>query len=119
MEVSGCGLQCADWHSSMKSLRLIALVLGVVACESAPAEDEQVDEQEADWTAHSAEDEATSTHLFIVDRAIELLGKRTDLPRAQQIAAMMNEPECRTQWQKGLCDADYLAAYNDGSMDMS
>jgi phospholipase C len=103
----------------MKALRLFVLVFAVVACSNAPAEDEELDEQEADWTAHSANDEASSTHLFIVDRAIDLLEKRSDLARAKKIVAVMNEPECRKQWQQGLCDADYKGAYNNGSADMT
>ena len=46
-----------------------------------------------------------NTHLWIVNRAIELLAKSTD-PGARAFAAKMNEPAIRTQWENGLWDGD-------------
>jgi phospholipase C len=103
----------------MRSLCFLALVLGAVACADASPEEEEIDEQEAGWTAHSANDEGASTHLFIVNRAIDLLEKRSELPRAKRIVSVMNDAQCRTEWQQGLVDADYKAVYNNGAADLT
>ncbi len=46
-----------------------------------------------------------NTHLYIVNRALELLARDFD-PITRKIAAAMNEPGCREQWEQGLWDAD-------------
>lgn len=46
-----------------------------------------------------------NTHLWIVNRALELLA-RSDDPGARSFAAMMNQPAIRTKWESGLWDAD-------------
>src|SRR5262249_25971278 len=72
----------------------------------------------AAWTARSTEDEGLSTHLWIVDRAVDLLARRTDLAEATRIAGILNDATCRAQWQQALWDADHLAVYDDGVADI-
>ncbi len=84
---------------------------------AAPPAEEDVGAVAQDWDAESATNETDSTHLWIVDRALDLLSSRTDLPLAASIVSVMNAPGCRSQWQQGLLDADFLAAYNNGFFD--
>jgi hypothetical protein len=46
-----------------------------------------------------------NTHLFIVNRALELLAKSSD-PVAVAAAKKMNEKDCRTSWETGLWNGD-------------
>ncbi len=84
---------------------------------AAAADEGGVAAVEQGWGAESATNETDSTHLWIVDRALDLLASRRDLPKATSIAYVMNAPACRAQWQQGLIDADFLAAYNNGFLD--
>ncbi len=47
----------------------------------------------------------SNTHLFVVNRAIELLAKTND-PIAAAAVQKMNTASCRVQWEGGLWDAD-------------
>ena len=46
-----------------------------------------------------------NTHLFVVNRALDLLAKSDD-QRARTIAQVMNKPEVRKEWEQGLWDGD-------------
>ncbi len=46
-----------------------------------------------------------NTHLFVVDRALELLARSGD-GTAARIASAMNAKTCRAQWEQGLWDVD-------------
>ncbi|MBS1811932.1 MAG: hypothetical protein JST84_27470 [Acidobacteria bacterium] len=46
-----------------------------------------------------------NTHLWIVNRALDLLARSGD-PAAVAFAAKMNEPAVRTRWEDGLWDGD-------------
>ena len=46
-----------------------------------------------------------NTHLWIVNRALELLSRSGD-PVAMQTVQTLNAPACRFQWEQGLWDAD-------------
>jgi hypothetical protein len=46
-----------------------------------------------------------NTHLWVVNRGLELLSRSSD-PVAQQAAQALNQPACRSQWEQGLWDAD-------------
>jgi len=46
-----------------------------------------------------------NTHLWVVNRALELLAKSSD-PVAVTAVKKMNESSCRAQWQHGLYDGD-------------
>ena len=65
------------------------------------------------WASGSSTNEGKSTHLFIVNRAVAILGNHTSLPRASRAFARMNDPACRTRWQLGLDDADHKLSYNN------
>lgn len=49
-----------------------------------------------------------NTHLWIVNRALDLL-KRSDDATARDFAAMMDNPTNRTAWENGLWDGDATA----------
>lgn len=74
--------------------------------------------RQADWDAESVGDETRSTHLWIVNRALGLLGQRADLPQAAAAVALLNAADCRPSWQQGLADADFKAAYDGGTFDV-
>jgi hypothetical protein len=47
-----------------------------------------------------------NTHLWVVNRAIDLLAKSSD-PTAKVVVARMNSKTCREQWEAGLFDVDH------------
>jgi len=102
------------------------LVLGLsflVACASEQGDSEDgADSPEATegaWDAESVDKEGSSTHLWIVNRAVDIVAKHAETDEtAKKIAAVMNEPACRSRWQQGLYDADFKAVYNNGRSDM-
>ncbi len=69
------------------------------------------------WETESTGEEANSTHLWIVDRAIDILSRHTDVSAAT--LALVTDSTCRSRWQQGLYDADYKAPYHDGNFDLS
>jgi phospholipase C len=71
-----------------------------------------------DWDAESVDDETRSTHLWIVDRALDLLAARSDLPQAAAAVALLDAEDCRPHWHQGLADADFKAAYNQALFDV-
>ncbi|HEX5062892.1 MAG TPA: hypothetical protein VFV99_26140 [Kofleriaceae bacterium] len=70
-------------------------------------------EKDPYWASGSPTNEGASTHLFIVNRAITILGKHTSLPQASKAFARLNNSTCRTRWQLGLDDADHKVSYNN------
>jgi Zinc dependent phospholipase C len=70
------------------------------------------------WETLSPTNEAQSTHLWIVDRAVDVLGKHQDLRPAAAAYRLLRDPTCLPRWQQGLIDADYKAAYNNGTFDI-
>jgi len=70
------------------------------------------------WETESTSEDAHSTHLWIVNRAVDILSRHTDSPDAAAVFARMTEPTCRAAWQQGLFDADYKAPYHDGWRDL-
>ncbi len=86
--------------------------------EDTPAEPEHVGEDVSHWETESASDEANSTHLWIVNRALAILDKHQNLSGVPLILNLMNDVDCRTSWRQGLIDADFKAAYNQGSADL-
>jgi hypothetical protein len=73
--------------------------------------------RQADWDAESVDDETRSTHLWIVNRAIGLLGARSE-PEAAAAVALLDAADCRPSWHQGLADADFKAAYDGGLWDV-
>src|SRR5262245_19377856 len=65
------------------------------------------------WSSGSATSEASSTHLWIVDHAITILGKHQSLPQAAKAYARLTNPACKPNWQAGLKDADDKPGYNN------
>lgn len=103
----------------------LALTTAVVAC-SAQSDDGNGDGAGGDvgvtegkWDAESVDNEHASTHLWIVNRGIELLAKHPELAVAKGAVAFMNDASCRKNWQQGLLDADFKAVYNNGRHDLT
>lgn len=100
------------------------MALGALAACAAPAGDDDVDADDGTgttvgaWDAESADHESESTHLWIVDRGIDILRKHSDDPVAARAVAMLNDATCRERWQQGLVDADFKAEYNGGRSDL-
>jgi phospholipase C len=65
------------------------------------------------WGAGSTTDEGKSTHLFIVNRAVAILGKHQTLPKAARAFARLNDPACSARWRLGLDEADSKVGYNN------
>jgi hypothetical protein len=70
------------------------------------------------WDAESVNDETQSTHLWIVNRAIDLLRAQGADANAAGAVAWLNRADCLPSWHQGLLDADFKAAYNDGRSDL-
>lgn len=68
------------------------------------------------WAVNSTADEAGSTHLWIVDRAADVLGQHSEGTRAR---SWLLNTTCKPRWQQGLYDADYRAKYNGGLFDLT
>jgi phospholipase C len=66
-----------------------------------------------DWEAGSVTDEGQSTHLFIVDRALDILGHHLSDADAASAFNRLNTSACRSRWQQGLYDADHKVSYNN------
>src|SRR4051812_10879167 len=105
---------------STRTVAGIALTLtALLAACSAPSDeaDTEVGTDQGAWDAESSDIESESTHLWIVDRGIDLLAKHAEIRVAALVVETLNEPVCRTNWQQGLLDADFKAIYNDGTSD--
>lgn len=73
--------------------------------------------RQADWDAESVDDETRSTHLWMVNRALDLLAARSE-PQAVAAVALLDASDCRPSWHQGLADADFKAAYDGGLFDV-
>ena len=47
-----------------------------------------------------------NTHLWIVNRALDLLSRTNSNPVAAAVVAKMNRPTCRSNWELGIWDGD-------------
>ena len=65
------------------------------------------------WATGSTTNEGKSTHLWIVNRAVAVLGKNQSLPRAQRAYARMMSSTCSSRWRAGLEEADSKVSYNN------
>jgi phospholipase C len=72
------------------------------------------------WNASSPTDETKSTHLWVVNRAIDITSNHVnDIPSlANTLAWIRDDAECRSNWETGLYEADYLAPFNAGTGDL-
>jgi len=73
--------------------------------------------RQTEWDAESVDDETRSTHLWIVNRALDLLAARGE-PQAAAAVALLDASDCRPSWHQGLADADFKAAYDGGFFDV-
>lgn len=73
--------------------------------------------RQADWDAESVDDETRSTHLWLVNRALDLLAARGDA-QSQAAVALLDAGDCKRSWHQGLADADFKAKYNGGLFDV-
>jgi hypothetical protein len=89
---------------------LVTLVGCATAHDDTPA---PTPEREPYWASGSTTDEGKSTHLWIVNRALAILGKHQDLPRAAHAYLRMMSSACSTRWRQGLDDADHKVGYNN------
>jgi phospholipase C len=65
------------------------------------------------WEAGSVTDEGQSTHLFIVNRALGILGHHLTDAHAASAYNRLTSTSCRSRWQQGLYDADHKVSYNN------
>src|SRR6266496_1014716 len=101
----------------------LGLAVATAACISDPSSDEPSDSDPGApspyWAANSITDEVASSHLWIVDRAGDVLGAHLDIPAASRARARLTDATCKTRWQQGLYDADYRHQYNGGWFDLT
>jgi phospholipase C len=96
---------------------LLALT-ALTACAATSDDEAPNGAQESAWDAESADHEGDSTHLWIVNRAIDILARHRDDAVAARAVSVLDDKACRAQWQQGLLDADFKAQYNNGRTDM-
>ena len=97
----------------------IALTAGAASCTTDEPANDDGDVENVAWATNSVADEAGSTHLWIVDRAADVLGAHLDVAGAAKARAWLTNTSCKARWQQGLYDADYKAKYNGGLFDIS
>jgi phospholipase C len=97
---------------ALASLPVLALALA--GCGSAPAASEEVAESAQAWDAQSVTDETRSSHLWVVERGVDLLVGRAEAASKKAVRLMENAT-CATNWRQGLYDADFLDEYNNSS----
>jgi phospholipase C len=103
----------------MKHSSFFALVLGTLATVAcADTAGDAGETAPSNFDAESPNDETKSTHLWVVNRGIDILMKHTDLPNAANTLAWMQDAQCRTHWQDGLLQADFLAVFNGATDDL-
>lgn len=94
-------------------LSLSFVVLFGCASANDPYEDTGQEPGVPWWASGSATDEGKSTHLWIVNRGLAILGKHQNLPRAARAYAWLMNPACSERWRKGLDDADHKVGFNN------
>jgi len=97
----------------------IGLLLATSAACAGAAEPEDVGTTESAWEAHSVHNEGASTHLWLVERALDILAKHPGHARAAAAHALLEDPTCKPHWRQGLFDADYRHEFNDGDSDLT
>jgi phospholipase C len=97
---------------AMRGLLGIALLASLVGCATA-GDDAPAPDKTPYWAAGSTTDEGKSTHLWIVNRAIAILGKHQNLPAAARAYTRLTSAACSTRWRQGLDDADHKVTYNN------
>lgn len=96
-----------------RQITFVLLPAALAACfEPAETETEAVA-----WETFSPTQENSSTHLWIVNRAVDQLGRQTST-KARAAHQLLTKSTCKKQWQQGLFDADYKAPYHGGWSDL-
>lgn len=110
-------LRCAMRKGSL----VISTLLAACAVDGSQAEPDsvEIDDPTPYWAINTIADEAGSTHLWIVDRAADVLGVHTDIAAASRARNWLLNATCKPRWQRGLYDADYRAKYNGGWFDLT
>jgi phospholipase C len=93
------------------------LTLALTACAVEAEPDPAADPEAVAWETTSPTEELHSTHLWIVNRAVDQLGRQGTAP-ALRAYRLMTGAACKAQWQQGLFDADYKAPYHGGWSDI-
>lgn len=99
-------------------MRRILGVLAIVLAGCASGDDPYSQEDGTSpgvpyWSSGSTSNEGKSTHLWIVNHAVTVLGKHQDLPRAARAYSRMMNATCSSRWRQGLDDADHKVSYNN------
>jgi hypothetical protein len=106
----------------MKPLHTFSIVTSTLAILSAVAcggpKDEGVASAESAWEAQTVHNEASNTHLWIVERALDILAKHKRHEKAAAALARLDDLGCRANWTQGLFDADYKHEYNGGRFNL-
>jgi phospholipase C len=92
-------------------------LLGAVACGG--ADEDSLRSSESAWEAQTVHNEASNTHLWIVERALDILAKHPRHAKAAAALERLDNLGCRANWTQGLYDADYKHEYNGGRMSLS
>lgn len=93
---------------------ITSLLFVLVGCANAGDEAESTTQGHGTpyWASGSSTNEGKSTHLFIANHAVALLGQHGE-PRAQRAYAWMTSSSCANRWRQGLDDADHKVGYNN------
>ena len=92
--------------------------IAMVACSSSGGD--VTDSAGGAWDTESPNDETKSTHLWVVNRGMDILKKHTgEIGGAANTLAWMNDAQCKEHWQDGLLQADFLAPFNAASGDLT
>ena len=100
----------------MKSALVLVPLAFLFGCVTGPVEDhgdEALGQTEQRWEAESPTNDAESTHLYIAERAVSLLGQHGELDAARAMNKLLGDARCLPRWQQGLYDADWYAEYSD------
>jgi hypothetical protein len=96
---------------------LALLPFALTACAAEAEPEPTADPEAVAWETTSPTEELHSTHLWIVNRAVDQLG-RQGTSAANRAYWLLNGSTCRARWQQGLFDADYKAPYHGGWSDI-
>lgn len=94
--------------ATLVAFPLFALAFAGCSAPAAEGTDELASNAQA-WDTQSVTDEAQSTHLWIVDRAVDILAGRSEAASKKAVRLLQNAT-CATNWRQGLYDADFLDA---------
>jgi hypothetical protein len=97
---------------------ICVMTIAMVACSS--NDGDSADSAGSAWDTESPNDETKSTHLWVVNRGVDILAKHTsEIESAANTLAWMNDTQCKGHWQDGLLQADFLAPFNAASGDLT